>query len=280
MIYLFDNRKAAVLSALLIWLSVLPVLAESYDATGSTTEQEVQLRLGASFTKKWHNGLRLNISEDLRFGMYDHLSGTDAKATAVDTTYSPMFDKSYTSISLGYAPIPYFKVDAGYTLRILGRKNLENTAKFLRHRVFMSVTGAYKNEYLKLYVRERALLEMRTDSVNPLEKNRFNWLLRSRVGADFTVLGKPVKPYLWVELENTLNAPEYQQRDGKQFISHVRTQAGVHWRITRLSALDFYYRFTYGYDRDVNVTKKKSLVELTEETLFQHAVGVTYNLDW
>ncbi|MBO5553811.1 MAG: DUF2490 domain-containing protein [Paludibacteraceae bacterium] len=280
MISLFDNRKAAVLSALLVWLSVLPVSAESYDATGSTTEQEVQLRLGASFTKKWHNGLRLSISEDLRFGMYGHLSGTDAKATAVDTTYSPMFDKSYTSISLGYAPIPYFKVDAGYTLRILGRKNLENTAKFLRHRVFMSVTGAYKNEYLKLYVRERALLEMRTDSVNPLEKNRFNWLLRSRVGADFTVLGKPVKPYLWVELENTLNAPEYQQRDGKQFISHVRTQAGVHWRITRLSALDFYYRFTYGYDRDVNVTKKKSLVELTEETLFQHAVGVTYNLDW
>ena len=38
-------------------------------------------------------------------------------------------------------------------------------------------------------------------------------------------------------------------------ISDIRTQVGVKWRLTRLSSLDFYYRFTYGYNRDVNITK-------------------------
>ena len=96
--------------------------------------------------------------------------------------------------------------------------------------MFFSVTGSYTFDYAKIYLRERAQLDMRTDSVNPLEKNKFNWVLRSRVGSEFIIPGKPVKPYLWVELINTLNAPEYQQKNGHQFISDVRTQAGIKWR--------------------------------------------------
>ena len=123
-------------------------------------------------------------------------------------------------------------------------------------------------------------MEARTDSINPLEKNRYNWQLRSRISSEFYVPGKPVKPYIWCELINTLNAPEYQQLNGRQFISQVRTQAGVKWRITRLSSLNFYYRFTYSYERNINITKKKGLIELEEETLFQHAFGVAYDLNW
>ena len=123
-------------------------------------------------------------------------------------------------------------------------------------------------------------MEARTDSVNPLEKNSINWQLRSKAGVEFLIPGKPVKPYLWCEVINTLNAPEYQQKDSHQFVSQVRTQVGVKWRLTKLSSLDFYYRFTYGYERDINITKKKQLIQLTEETLFQHAIGVTYTLDW
>ena len=135
-------------------------------------------------------------------------------------------------------------------------------------------------DFFKLYLRERVMCEMRTDSINPLEKNKYKWTLRSKLGANFYVPGKPVKPYVWVELVNTLNAPEYQQKNGHQFITDVRTQAGVKWRVSRNSSLDFYYRFRYGYDRDINITKKKGYIELTEETLFQHAIGITYNFDW
>ena len=123
-------------------------------------------------------------------------------------------------------------------------------------------------------------MEARTDSVNPLEKSRYAWQLRSKLGAEFYLKGQPVKPYVWLEFINTLNAPEYQQKNGHQFISTIRTQAGIKWRLTKMSSLDFYYRFTYSYDRDINITKKKGLIQLTEETLYQHAIGVIYNLDW
>ena len=256
--------------------------AVTYDATGATTEQTVQLRAGAEFTKKWKNGLRLSIGEELRFNLYDVEQGTTAKSVAVDTAYGASFSKSYTTLALAYAhpEFYYLKLDAGYTLRLLGNKGFSDPNEFLRHRVFFGVTGSYKTDLAKIYLRERFVCDMRTDSVNLLEKNKYNWSLRSRLGTEFIVPGKPVKPYLWVELENTLNTPEYQQKNGHQFISHVRTQVGVKWRLTKLSSLDFYYRFQYGYDRDINITKNKGYIQLTEEKSYLHAIGVTYNLDW
>ena len=271
------------LLALALALAALPMAyAVTYDSEGATAEQTVQLRTGAEFTKKWHNGVRLSLREELRFNLYDVEAGTNAKNESVDTTYGASFSKSYTTLSLAYAhpEFTYLKADAGYTLRLLGNRGFTDPNECLRHRVFFGLTGSYKTDLAKIYLRERFVCDMRTDSVNLLEKNQYNWLLRSRIGTEFIVPGKPVKPYLWLELENTLNAPEYQRKDGRQFISHVRTQAGVKWRITRLSSLDFFYRFQYGYDRDINITKNKGYIQLTEQTSYLHAVGVVYNLEW
>lgn len=254
-------------------LGSISTFAWNYDSEEAVTGHVAQVRFGAEFTKKWRNGLRLCVSEDLRFDAYNSLVG-------------PNFRKSYTTIDFGYRPIEYVKFDLGYTLKLLGPDSTWSDSKradankWIRHRLYFSVTGSYTFDYAKLYLRERVQLDMRTDSVNLLEKNQFDWCLRSRLGAEALIPGKPVKPYLWVELINTLNVPEYQQRNGHQFITSVRTQAGVKWRLTRLSSLDFFYRFTYGYDRDINITKKKGYIQLTEETLYMHSIGVNYNLDW
>lgn len=264
---------------ILFILCTLSAGAWEYNREGATTDHNVQTRVGFEFSKKWNCGVALHVSEELRFSLYDHETGTNAKSEAVDSTSGASFNRSYTTLSLSYSPIQYVKFDAGYTFRLLGSKDWSDANEFLRHRVFFGVTGSYKTTYAKIYIRERALVDMRTDSVNTAEKNRNNWLLRSRIGTDFLIPGKPVKPYAWVELENTLNAPEYQQKNGQQFISRVRTQAGVKWRVSRLSSLDFYYRFTYGYDRDINITKNKGNIELTEETLYQHSFGVSYHID-
>ena len=266
-----SNRR---LFAVLIALAVCAMAhAWSYDSETATTTQAAQLRFGAEFTKKWKNGLRLGVSEDLRFDLYNSAVG-------------PHFRKSYTTLDFGYKPIDYLKLDVGYTLRIIGADSTWSATKkadpseWIRHRLFFSATGSYTFQYAKIYLRERVQLDMRTDSVNLLEKNRYNVLLRSKIGTEFIVPGKPVKPYLWLELINTLNAPEYQQKDGRQFITDIRTQAGVKWRLTKLSSLDFYYRFTYGYDRDINITKNKGKIQLTEEKCFMHSIGIFYNLDW
>ena len=244
----------------------LSSFAWNYDSQETTTTHSAQIRIGAEFNKKWNNGLRLGFSEDLRSDVYNSATGA-------------AFRTSFTTLTVGYSPIEYVKLDAGYTLKFTN-KSATDANELLRHRVFFGVTGSYKTQYVKLSLRERALMEARTDSVNLLEKNRYNWQLRSKIGAEFLIPGQSVKPYIWCEIINTLNVPEYQQKNGHQFISQIRPQVGVKWRITRLSSLDFYYRFTYGYDRDINITKKKGLIELTEETLYQHAIGVTYNLDW
>lgn len=239
----------------------------TYDSQATTTEQVMQFRVGADFTKKWHNGLRLSLAEDVRIDAYNSLNGA-------------AFSKAYTTLTLGYTPIDYFKVDAGYTLRVMGRKDWSDANEVLRHRVFMSVAGVYPSQYVKFSLRERVLCDMRTDSVNLLEKNQYNWLLRSRLSAEFIIPGQPVKPYVWCELENTLNVPQYQQKNGRQYISHVRTQVGCKWRVTQMSSLDFYYRFQYGYNRDINITKTKGYIQLTEQTTYLHAIGVIYHLDW
>lgn len=266
----------------IVVLSALPLAATTYNSSGSTSEQEVQLRVGANFTKKWKQGVQLTLSEELRFNLYDVESGTTAKNIAVDTSYGASFSKSYTTLSLSYAhpEFKYIRLDAGYTLRLLGNKGWSDPNEFLRHRVFFGVRGSYSGRIAKVYLRERVVCDMRTDSVNLLEKNKYNWLLRSRIGSEFTVPGKPVKPYLWLEVENTLNVPEYQRKNGMQYVSHVRTQAGVKWRVSKLSSLDFFYRFQYGYDRDINITKTKGYIQLTEEKTFVHAIGIVYNLDF
>ncbi len=280
-------RRSFIISlcSVLCLLYSAAAFATDYNSTGSTTEQRVQTRVGADFTKHWKCGVQLSIGEELRFDLMDNVVGTTSKSEAIDTAYGAAFNKSYTTLSLAYTPIEYVKLDAGYTLRILGRKDWSAPNEFIRHRVFFGVTGSYKTQYAKLYLRERFLLEMRTDSVNTDEKQAYAWLLRSRLGADFYVPGKPVKPYIWAELENTLNAPEFQQNNGQQFITNVRLQAGVKWRITKLSSLNFYYRFTYGYDRDINVNKsyysgKTLKLRLDEQKEFQHAIGVQYSLEW
>ena len=268
------NRFAQAAKTLLLCsIALVPLSAFAWEYDSEAATQAAQLRTGAAFNKKWHNGLRLGISEEVRFDVYNSMVG-------------PHFRKSYTTIDFGYKPIDYLKLDVGYTLRIIGADSTWSATKkadpneWIRHRLFFSATGSYTFRYAKIYLRERVQLDMRTDSVNLLEKNKYNVLLRSKIGTEFIVPGKPVKPYLWLELINTLNAPEYQQKNGHQFISDVRTQAGIKWRMSRLSTLDFYYRFTYGYDRDINITKNKGKIELTEEKLYMHSIGITYNLDW
>lgn len=244
----------------------IPVCAWDYKTTDNTSTQSVQLRIGAEYEKKWQNGISLSLDEDLRFDLYNSVVGTS-------------FNRSYTTLTFAYSPIPYLKIDAGYTLKLLGTKDWSDANEFLRHRVFLSLTGSYKIQQWKISLRERAVCEIRTDSVNPFEKNQYNWLLRSRLGAEYSLRSKPIKPYAWVELINTLNVPEYQQRDGQQYISDIRAAIGVKWRITRHHSLNFYYRFNYGYNRDINITHKKSNIELTEERSYQNVIGVVYKFD-
>ena len=283
-------NKSILSAAIIVAMFLFPTHARAweYRSTESTTAHALQIRVGAEFTKKWDCGVHLKLAEDLRVDLYEAEKGTSG-GFSIDTIRGINLNKSYTTLDLSYSPIKYLKFDVGYTLKILGRKDWSDYNEWLRHRLFFSITGSYEIGVVKLSLRERAVCEIRTDSINPLEKTRYEWSLRSKLGADFTIPGKAFKPYAWIEIINTLNAPQYQQyyidadpnsHNGQQYIVKVRTQIGVRWRISKLSTLNFYYRFAYGYDRDINVTKKNSYVELTEEFGYIHSLGFVYELDW
>ena len=273
---------------------LLPISAWDFATTQNETTQSVQLRLGAEFSKKWKNGLSLHFGEDLRFDLYESVDLQRAATQGGDSTYlnTPDFSKSYTTLSLSYKhpQFPYLKGDIGYTLK-LTKKSSADVNKIMRHRVFFSLTGSYHYENWSFSLRERVLTEIRMGDIDYhnasglYEANRANWDLRSKLEVAYHFQSKPLKPYVWCEVINTLNANELQQyyanndhsNPGRQYIRRVRAQAGIVWRLTRLSSLNFYYRFQYAYDRDINVKPNKQTIHLSEDRNYQHIIGIEYH---
>ena len=265
--------------------------AWDYSSTQNEDKHAAQLRVEASYGKRWKNGLGLHIGEDLRFDMVSNVTTETASSTTTALT-GPRFNKSYTTLSLSYRHprFDYLKGELGYTLKLANKDTLD-VKEFMRHRVHFGLTGSYRYENWSFTLRERVQTEIRMDDLDQhtatgyYEDNRANWYLRSRIKVSYHAVSKPVKPYLWCELENTLNANPLQQyyasnntaNTGRQYIRRVWTGVGVVWRLTRRSSLDFYYRFQYGYDRDINVKPKKQTIHLTEERAFVHTLGIAYH---
>ena len=269
---------------------ILSIPAYSWDwseTPTATTSHSMQMRVEADFNKKWHNGLALHFGEDLRFDMFDYTDGINAGAS---------FNKSYTNLSLTYKHprFKYLKVGIGYTLKIIGNKDWSNPDKWMRHRAHIGISGSYRYEEWSFSLRERLQTEIRMGDIAQhiatgyYEHNRADLYLRSKLEVAYHAKSKPLKPYIWCELVNTLNANPLQQKykdndpsnTGHQYIRRVRSSLGLVWKLDSQNSLDFYYRFNYGYDRDVTVKANSQKLLLTEETSYQHAIGIAYNFGW
>ena len=267
--------------------------AWEYSETMNSTSHSAQLRLGADVHWRWKSGVGLSLGEDLRFDMVNSTS-LETTAGTTKSLLGPDFNKSHTTLTLSYKHprFTYLKADAGYTLKLM-KKDTTAVEKIMRHRVFFGLTGSYRYENWSFSLRERAMTEIRMGDIDYhtatglYEHNRADWYLRSKIEVAYHAVSKPVKPYIWCEVVNTLNANELQQyyagnnpaNGGRQYIRRVRSCIGVVWKLTRRSSLDFYYRFNYGYDRDVNVKPKSQKIILTEERSFQHVIGVAYSFN-
>ena len=280
------KRFLTFLLSIVLW--PLPMMAWDWSETPTNlTSHSMQLRVEAEFTKKWQNGLALHFGEDLRFDMFDITNGANVGAS---------FNKSYTDLSLSYKNprFKYIKVGVGYTLKIMGNKDWADVNKWMRHRAHIDISGSYRYEQWSFNLRERLQTEIRMGSIDQhiatgyYEHNRADLYLHSKVEVAYHAMSKPLKPYIWCEVVNTLNANPLQQKyanndptqKGHQYVRRVRSSLGVVWRLTQRSSLDFYYRFNYGYDRNVTVKANSQKLLLTEETSYQHAIGIAYNFGW
>ncbi len=246
-----------------------PVAAKAQEIVSqeTTTEQVAKLRLVASYNRSFNHGLSLSVEEEIR--------------TCLGGTSPAAFTRSYTTLALDYEPIPYLNIALGYTFKLYGNKGWTDPAEYIRHRAFLNVTGQVKINRWKLSLRERLLMDCRTDSVNPNEKNAIDLTMRHRLQATYSMFSKPLKFHVGIEFANSLNAPtDYLNACSTtqygQYITRIRPEIGMRWRIDKRNSLSLSYRFDYGYKRDLNIKRKSGNIELTNAYKYNHLIILSY----
>lgn len=254
------NKKYALIAALCLLAAPLTGWAQEPVYAPAETENDVQMRVGFDISKKITRGLDLTWGEELR------LKNT---LTAVD--------KVHSSLGLTYRINHFLRVGAAYTFISTWHDGKKSTdyAKYwdLRHRAHADVLFTVRSGKWRFSFRERPQFTFRTDSVNTREKSKVDITLRHRIKVDYTVHHLPLRPYVAIELSNTLNAPELVGN----YLEKVRSMLGVTWQLSKRSSLDFYYRFDYVFSKDIHIRKSDADdITITPEKGFYHILGVFY----
>ncbi|MBP5318974.1 MAG: DUF2490 domain-containing protein [Paludibacteraceae bacterium] len=247
-------------------------------------------------------GLRTGVS--LQYSPVRHLQLDLAEEVRVRNNFMT-FDASYTAFEISYKVHPNIRFGAGYEFQLLykdGKKSTDYVNFWqMRHRALANVTGSYKYMRWNFSLREQYQATFRTDldAIGQLEKANPKMVLRSRFKVTYSFFSKPVKPFASVEMYNPLNQSAFV-RDmmdsdlqvvrtgdanyGKTFrqlmrpswIDKMQYRLGVEWRLDAHSTFEFFYLFEHTFDKDVDVKKGGARVVVSDERMYNHALGVFY----
>lgn len=249
---------------------IFPLVVSAQTIVSETTShtQTPEAHLFATFVKSFKHGLSLTLEEEIR---------------------SAPTHRSHTTIALGYQPIEYFNLYAGYTVKLYGNQGWTDPNKFIRHRANVLLTGQVKLGQWNLSLREGVMLDARADKIDTREKNVVDFTLRSRLQAVYSIPKTPLGIVAKFELLNTLNAPvkyintimldEASFQDYGQYISELRPEVGLQWKINKKHSLTLAYRYNYIYGRDINILESGD-VELSHNYTAKHLILLSYKLGW
>lgn len=248
------------------YLLLIPswILARTIVSEQTTHTQTPEAHIFATFVKSFNHGLSLTLEEEIR---------------------SAPSHRSHTTIALGYAPIEYFNIYAGYTVKLYGNQGWTDPNKFIRHRANILFTGQVKLSQWNLSLREGVMLDARADKIDTREKNAVDFTLRSRLQAVYSIPKTPLSIVGKFEVLNTLNAPvDYintitSANEYGQYISELRPELGLQWKIDKKNTLSLAYRYNYIYGRDINILDSGD-VELSHSYTVKHLMLLTYKLGW
>ena len=244
-------RKIFILASLLFIPGL--ICGQEIISEDTTSVQTPELHVIASFVKSFDHGIKLTLEEELR---------------------SAPSHRSHTTISLGYTPIKYLSLSTGYVLKLYGNQGWSDINKFLRHRVNIDATGQVTLGQWKLSLRERLMLDARADEIDLREKNRVDYILRSRLQASYSIPNQPLSIVAKMELFNTLNAKYFGQ-----YINEMRPEIGIQWKINKKNTLNASYRYNYVYSRDIDILDNEG-IHLTHTYTHKHIILLTYKFDW
>lgn len=244
------------------WICAQAVVTEQ---TTHTTTPEAHIF--ATFVKSFEHGLSLTIEEEIR---------------------SAPSHRAHTTLALGYSPVEYFNIYAGYTTMIYGKEaakvNWDDPNKYIRHRVNLLLTGQIKLGQWSLSLREGVMMDARTDQVDRREKNNADFTLRSRLQAVYSIPQTPIGIVAKLEILNTLNAPvkylnQVSDKQYGQYINEWRPEAGIQWKIDKKNTLSLTYRYNYLYGRNITVADTNDIT-LTHNYTAKHLLLLSYKLGW
>ena len=257
---------------ILIALAILPsfLFAQINITEKDTAIITPETHLFATFVKSFKHGLSLTIEEEIR---------------------SAPSHRAHTTVGLTYAPIQYVNIYAAYTLKLYGDQGWSNIDKYLRHRANLLVTGQVKLGQWNLSLREGVMLDARCDEVDQREKNQVDFTLRSRLQAIYSIPETPLGIVGKFEILNTLNAPvaylnetiEFRgngEKEYGQYISELRPEVGLQWKINKQHSLTLTYRYNYLYDRGISIDDNTGDVTLTNKYTTKHLMLLAYKFGW
>ena len=228
----------------------------------------------ATFVKSFDHGLSLTFEEEIR---------------------SAPTNRAHTTIALGYTPIPYLNIYAGYTLKLYGNQGWTDPNKYLQHRANVLVTGQVKLGQWNLSLREGVMLDARAGEVDKRVKNQVDFTLRSRLQAVYSIPKTPLGIVGKFEVLNTLNAPvaylnsianrqspiaNSQSPSYGQYISELRPELGMQWKIDKQNSLTLTYRYNYLYDRGLSINDTTGDITLTNKYTTKHLILLAYKFGW
>lgn len=252
-------QKFLPMAAVLLLIAPAAVSAQNVTHADAIDESDVQMRVGFELNKKIRKRINISWEEELR--LRNNLATVD---------------RIHSSLGATYRVNDWFRVGAAYTFiaRWHDGKKITGYKKYwdLRHRAHADFLFTLKSGNWQFSMRERAQFTVRTDSINVREKSRCDMTLRHRFKTEYRIYSLPLRPYVSVELSNTLNAPKL----AGNYLEKVRSMAGVEWRLSKGSTLEFYYRFDYVFGRDIHIGKNSGNVTITPEHGYYHILGIFY----
>ena len=179
----------------------------------TTHDNDFRARFSFALTKQLGQRHSITLDEELR--LKDNWS---------------QLDRIYTTLSYAYDVRPWFKAAAFYAL-IANDRGADRSME-MRHRFYLELTASYKTGAWNFSLRERPQATLHTAYVDPAVAAKTAWVLRHRLMAEYAVAGTGLKPYVFVELTQTLNAPETVGN----YLEKVRSSLGAKYAFNKSHA--------------------------------------------
>lgn len=247
-------KRGVVIAVFAAFAAVSMVSAQKPIVKPVASESDFTTSVTASVKKRFKYGISLDLTEEVRM-----------------MSNSTKFDRLYSVLSLGYAPLNYLSLGGGYAHILM----TSSDALANRHRLHFELQGSYKVGNWRFSLRERPELLFRTDNPNPQKVLTANpWCeLRSRLMVTYAFDKNPIQTYLYSDLFNTLNAPK--QIDN--YISRVRNELGVRWIAEQLHSLSFFYRYEWNNSYAFSPVEANTI---NHKYVHKHMLGLVYSFDW